>query len=431
MDFPAIAKVLVVFSAMLLGTRLKIPLGMALVCGGVGLGFWAGHPAAQVAADMGVALRSPLMWLFLGVITLVVEIGRYYTEDRNAKTILGAVRRWGGRHGWMAGLMAVPSIIGLVPMPAGALFSAPFVEQASAHSARSPSWKTAVNYVFRHTWEFWWPLYPAVIVAMSVFGIPSWQFMLTLVSFTPFSLVVGYWLLVRRHRGELAVAVAATERPDRREGFLVTVLAVVIGGACVLPSLIKPLLPAMQPENLKMLAMLTGLVVALGMIAADEWRLPERRTFRKLGELKSLQTVATVAGVMVFKTMLDRSGLLPVAGRELVASGIPVAVTVAALPFLAGLVTGIGVGYTATSYPLVVGLMNVEGSGLTPMSTLVLASGFGYAGMMFSPVHLCLIMTRDYFSSSTAAVYRLVAPFLCAIMALAVLLYAVFGVLGW
>jgi hypothetical protein len=180
-----------------------------------------------------------------------------------------------------------------------------------------------------------------------------------------------------------------------------------------------------------MLAMLTGLVVALGMIAADEWRLPERRTFRKLGELKSLQTVATVAGVMVFKTMLDRSGLLPVAGRELVASGIPVAVTVAALPFLAGLVTGIGVGYTATSYPLVVGLMNVEGSGLTPMSTLVLASGFGYAGMMFSPVHLCLIMTRDYFSSSTAAVYRLVAPFLCAIMALAVLLYAVFGVLGW
>lgn len=431
MDVPASARILIVFAAMLFGTRCGIPLGVALVCGGAGLGFWAGHPFAQVVADMGVAVRSPLMWLFLGVIALVIDIGRYYTEDRNAKTILNAVQRWGGRHGWMAGLMAVPSIIGLVPMPAGALFSAPFVEQASAHSARSPSWKTAVNYVFRHTWEFWWPLYPAVIVAMSVFGIESWQFMLALVSFTPVSLVAGYWLLVRPHRAELAMAAVGPGRPDRREGFLVAVLAVIVAGACVLPGLMRPLLPSMHPENLKMLAMLMSMVVALGMIAADEWRLPERRTFRKLFERKSLQTLVTVAGVMVFKTMLDRSGLLPAAGHEFVASGIPVAVTVATLPFLAGLVTGIGVGYTATSYPLVVGLMTVEGSGLTPLSTLALATGFGYAGMMLSPVHLCLVMTRDYFLASTAAVCRLILPFLGVIVALAVLLYIVFGALGW
>lgn len=431
MTIPAILKILFVFAAMLAAARLAVPLGLALVCGGIGLGFWAGHSPGQVGGDLLLALRSPLLWLFLGVISLVIEIGRYYTEERNAKTILEAVRRWGGRHGWMAGLMAVPSIIGLIPMPAGALVSAPFVQQASAHSRRSASWKTAVNYIFRHTWEFWWPLYPAVIVAMSVFRMDTWQFVLALAAYTPVSLAAGYWLLLRPHRAELAIPVEAASRPNRREGFLATILAVIVGGACLLPEVIRPLTPAMDPENRKMLAMLFGLAVALAMVAADEWRLPERRTFRKLAERKSLQTVVTVAGVMVFKSMLDRSGLLPLASRELIGSGVPLAAVVAALPFLAGMVTGIGVGYTATAFPLVVGLLNAEGSGLTPMATLALAMAFGYTGMMLSPVHLCLIMSRDYFSASSRLIYRHMVPVLGVIAAAGVVSYAVFSALGW
>lgn len=431
MDLPAIVKILVVFSAMLAVARIGVPLGLALVGGGIGLGFWAGHGVGLVWSDLLLALRSPLLWLFLGVITLVVEIGRYYTETRNAQTILNAVRRWGGRHGWMAGLMAVPSIIGLVPMPAGALFSAPFVERASAHSERSPAWKTAVNYLFRHTWEFWWPLYPAVIVAMSVFHMDTWRFVLTLAVLTPVSLVAGYWLLVRPHRAELATVSAPPAGREPREGFLVIVLVVIIGGACVLPGLIRPLVPAMDPENRKLLGMLVGLIVALTLVAADEWRLPERPTFRKLFERKSVQTIVTVAGVMVFKSMLDRSGLLPAASRELMASGVPLVATVAALPFLAGLVTGIGVGYTATSFPLVVGLLNAPGSGLTPMATLVLAMACGYTGMMLSPVHLCLIVSRDYFSASAAEVYRLMLPVLGVIAVSGIALYALFRAFGW
>lgn len=431
MDIPAVAKILAAFAGLLLATRFGVPLGLALAGGGVGLEFWAGHGCGRIGADLLLALRSPLLWLFLGVISLVVEIGRYYTEARNAKTILDAVRRWGGRHGWMAGLMAVPSIIGLIPMPAGALFSAPFVEQASAHSARSPAWKTAVNYVFRHTWEFWWPLYPVVIVSMSLFGMETWRFVLALIALTPISLVAGYWLLVRPHRVELALAVGLAATPDPRERLLVTILATIIGGACVLPGAIAPLVPGMDPENRKMLGMLVGLIVALVMIAADEWRLPERRTFLKLLERKSLQTIVTVAGVMIFKSLLDCSGLLPVASRELIASGIPVAMTVAALPFLAGLVTGIGVGYAATSFPLVVGLLHAAGSGLTPMSTVALAMAFGYIGMMLSPVHLCMIMSRDYFSAPSAGVYRLILPYLGVIATTGLALHLVFRALGW
>jgi len=67
-------------------------------------------------------------------------------------------------------------------------------------------------------------------------------------------------------------------------------------------------------------------------------------------------------------------------------------------------------GFSGTAFPLVVELMNAPGSGLYPLSTLVLAYGFGYTGMMFSPVHICLLVTKDYFSSNLAGVYRRILP---------------------
>jgi hypothetical protein len=133
---------------------------------------------------------------------------------------------------------------------------------------------------------------------------------------------------------------------------------------------------------------------------------------------------------MVFKFMLDSSGMLPLAGREMARSGIPVTVAVAGLPFLAGLVTGLALGFTGTSFPLVVGLMAADGSTLTPMSTLVLAYGFGHSGMMLSPIHLCLLVTRDYFRSSFANVCGRLIPCILAVLAYSVVAHIALRLIG-
>jgi hypothetical protein len=139
----------------------------------------------------------------------------------------------------------------------------------------------------------------------------------------------------------------------------------------------------------------------------------------------------TLAGVLIFKFMLGASGLLPVAGDELMDSGIPPVVAVALLPFVAGLVTGIALGFTGTAFPLVVGLLHAEGSGLTPLATLFLAYGFGYMGMMLSPVHLCLLVTRDYYGSRLTAVYRWLWPCAFSVLVFAIGGYSVLHMLGW
>jgi hypothetical protein len=86
---------------------------------------------------------------------------------------------------------------------------------------------------------------------------------------------------------------------------------------------------------------------------------------------------------------------------------------VMALPFLGGMITGIAVGFVGTALPLVTTLiagMLARGGGATdPVSALpyvTLAFAFGFAGMILSPLHACLVLTRRYFNASPAGMYR-------------------------
>jgi integral membrane protein (TIGR00529 family) len=428
---PAVAKILIVFVGMLVLTRARVPLGLAVLAGGIALDFWSGQETAAVAGHLGTALASADVWLMIGITALVVEFGRYVTEKENAEALLAVTKRWGGRHGRAAAVMAAPAMVGLIPMPAGALFSAPLVEQAAAGADRTGAWKTAVNYWFRHIWEYWWPIYPGVILAMSIFQMENWQFFLTQIPFSLVSVGAGYLFLVRRHVDALA-APAVTARVDRRRAVRVVLpLVLVVVSVMLLPVVLGQLWPSMAREHRKMLAMLTGLLAGLALIVQDETRRGCCKAFGSLATAKSLNILTIIGGVMVFQHMLKASGTVTAAAREMQAGHVPFAVVVAVLPLLAGLTTGVAVGFVGASLPLVVGLMAVAGSPLTPMATLSLAYAFGYMGMMLSPLHLCFLVTREYFSTTFAGVYRRIWPCVAAVFAWSLLSHLVYRALGW
>ena len=418
---PAIVKILIVFAAMLSLTRVKVPLSIALIFGGITMNLWAGLSFAETMSNTWQSILSYELWLFIGITVLIIELGRFMTEKRNSDAIISATKRWGGKHGRATTIMAVPAVIGLIPMPAGALFSAPFVAQASDKLNESGQWKTAVNYWFRHIWEYWWPLYPGVIIAMSLFEmIETWKFAAVMFFFTPVVAFSGYFFLVRPHIKDL------TEKPEPQKGknkraiLVISPLLVTIAFVLTLPTLTAKLLPDMDNQTGKLLAILVGLLIGLLIIIAESRILKEgkqkTKVFSSIFKKKSMSVILSIAGVLIFKFMLMKAELLPLAGKELVQSGIPIIIAVAGLPFIAGFVTGVAFGFTGISFPLVVGLLMSGETNLTPISTLVLAYGFGYMGMMLSPVHLCLLVTKDYFETSLGSVYLKILPCVCTVL---------------
>jgi integral membrane protein (TIGR00529 family) len=342
-----------------------------------------------------------------------------------------AAAQWGGRHGRALTLMVIPSVIGLVPMPGGALFSAPLVEQTVREKEWTPDWKAAVNYWFRHVWEYWWPLYPVVIVSLPIFDMETWAFMGTTFWFSPVAIIAGYLFLVRPHLDRLSVSEAGAQASHRRVAWLAVPLLVVVVSMLFLPLILRGWFPDMDLGVRKMLAMLMGMAFGIVLMAWDERRRGRRDMFKGILSRKTAQLLTTLDGVLIFQSLLDTSGLLPAAGAGLSSRGGSLFLVTALLPFIAGLVTGIALGFAGTSFPLVVGLMQAEGSGMTPMSTLALAFGFGYAGMMLSPVHLCFVLTRNFFSASYRSIYRHIWPCVAVVMAASVVLHLLLRRLAW
>ena len=421
MDFSAVAKILIIFFGILLSTRGKIPLGAGLISGGLVLDLWAGKSLQALPADFWQAIIRPELWLLAITITLIMEIGHFMASEENGKAILALARRFGGKHGQAVSLALIPAAIGLVPMPGGALFSAPLVGRTAENSSNSPEWKAAVNYWFRHILEYWWPLYPVVIVTLSIFTLQTWKFMLLQVPFTLVSITAGYFFLLRFHTFSFKTDGPEKENLPSILQVLLPIIIIVLA-TLLLPDFFHKMLPGLNPASWKLLAMLTGLLISLGILWLNRKNL-SRKMFSDIGSKKTMTVFITLAGVMIFESLLNSSGLIPLAGRELSRGSVPIALIIAFLPFLAGLVTGIAIGFAGTAFPIVVGFISAGDVSIQPMAALALAFSMGYAGMMLSPVHLCFLLTVDYFSASFIKVYTYLFPCVLSVMLWGIAMY--------
>jgi integral membrane protein (TIGR00529 family) len=421
MDFSAVVKILIVFFGVLTVSRIRIPLGVGLIGGGLLLDLWSGKSLQVLPADFWQALMRPELWLLTINISLIMEIGHFMASDENGKAIVSLARRYGGKHGQAASLVLIPAAIGLVPLPGGALFSAPLVGQSTENSS-SPEWKAAVNYWFRHILEYWWPLYPVVIVTLSIFTLQTWKFMLLQIPFTFVSLSAGYFFLLRHKTFSFTPDDPASEQELPSIVQVLLPIIIIVLATLLLPVFFHKIMPGLNPASRKLLSMLTGLVISLALIRFGRANY-SRKMFSDLFTLKTLNVFLTLGGVMIFESLLDSSGLIPLAGRELSIGQVPIGLIIAFLPFLAGLVTGIAIGFAGVAFPIVVGFISAGEISMQPMAALVLAFSMGYVGMMLSPVHLCFLLTVEYFSASFLKVYKYILPCALSIMVFGIIVY--------
>jgi hypothetical protein len=115
-----------------------------------------------------------------------------------------------------------------------------------------------------------------------------------------------------------------------------------------------------------------------------------------------------IVGIRVFSAILGKAGVPHAAALELENAGIPTVIATALIPFIAGLVTGVGYGYVGLAYPIVFGMLGSKGA-IPLEAAVVLAGSFGYAGMMLSPLHVCMVVTAEHFKVGLTAMIRRVA----------------------
>lgn len=405
MAIPALIKVLCCFGLILALNRLRIHLSICLFIGAVAVGIWMGLSPGNVIHSFATSLSSLETVQLVVIICLILVVSQLMKVsgqlDRIVNNFVAVVQN--------ASTVSVvmPALIGLLPMPGGALFSAPMVETAVAGCSLSQDRKTAVNYWFRHIWEFWWPLYPGVVLAVSLLQVEMWRFILIQAPLTLLSVGAGSIFLLQPLRGT-----SNRDNQGSRGGkvlgpFLWEVMPILLVVGCIV--FLALLRNCLQWTGIR-INLPTSLPLLLGLLTCSIWviwanRLSLQDLWRAVMNRNTLPMLLLIFGIMAFKGALIYSQAVLQIREEMVQYQIPFLLVVMGMPFISGLITGIAIGFVGATFPLLVPLL----AGLSSLDFLLhasLAYVAGYMGMMLSPVHICLLVTKDYFKASLAASYR-------------------------
>lgn len=296
-------------------------------------------------------------------------------------------------------MASMPALIGLLPSMGGALFSAPMVDESSKGINISPEKKAFVNYMFRHPWEFVLPLYPGVILASAITAFPLRDLILANFPYA-LCLVIGGTLWGLRGIG------------SHKDSFQR------VSGSGILSFL--PLLIIL----FTVIILHLNLSISLGMVIIGLYfvlRYPLKGIFQSIREGFSWDIVIIILGVMTFKAVLNSSGAVTNLSTFFSREGIPVLPILFFLPFVYGLLTGLTVGFVGSTFPILLGLENVH-----HISAISFAFASGYVGVLLSPVHLCLVLTREYFKAEMTGIYKKTIMASILIMLVATIEYFIF-----
>ena len=70
------------------------------------------------------------------------------------------------------------------------------------------------------------------------------------------------------------------------------------------------------------------------------------------------------------------------------------------------LLVGLAVGFVGASFPIVLAMVEQMPDHGSIRPYIALAYAFGHLGQMISPLHLCQVVSNEYFGAESRAVYR-------------------------
>ena len=400
-----IARILGVLVFLIVLVRKKVPSGAVLLLGSLLLAVLYLMPAGVLFSALETALvKTPEAVKVALALTAIRGFELVLREKKILQGMMNASRNFSS--GGKALIVSMPLLIGTLPSMGGAYFSAPMVEEASKGMGLDAERKGFLNYWFRHPWEYVLPLYPGIVLASAVSGTRLATLMLFNLPYALGVAATGYIFGLSGIGGESAREGVKEQKKQKRpfEGFL-----------SFLPifSILAMVIIFGMEFQWAILAALAGLFVFYKYRPSEVWRVI-RLSF-------SMDVLLLVAGVMIFKQVLVDSGAVANLGRSLAVEGIPLMALLSAIPFVAGLLTGHTMAFVGAAFPLLMSLPG--GSGPHAIS---FAFACGFLGVLLSPVHICLMLSREYFKADLWGIYKRTIPAAVVIFMVAVGEYLIF-----
>ena len=389
-------KLLVVIILIVVLLLIKLDLGLIMFLSSVLLGLLFKHGFYEFTNNFFLTITNYTTLELIGVIVLVYVLSSILLRTKSMEGIVSSLQSIVADYRLI--LFFIASFLGLIPMPAGAMFSAPLVRKIGEKNNLTPEEIMFSNYWFRHTWEFIWPLIPGVVLYSSVTGISLRDIMILQFPISIAALLIGFVWMYSHLKKSINDEINYKDLKNQILNFFKSVWSILLIVSLVLFA------------NLDLLIALGITIIILIVIHKISVVTLKEIALRDI----SFKVIILIIGIMFFKQVLESTQGMNQIPQIFSAIGINIWVILFIIPFVLGFLTGITTGFIGISFPILMPLM-IQGGSLN-LSMVVFAYVAGFVGMMMSPMHLCFTVTVEYLKVNIFSFYKTLAIHLLVLL---------------
>ena len=397
-----IIKLLAVIAVIIFLIRKKWNLGYIMLIASLLLGVAFSLSPIQIGNNFVLALIDPATLKLIGIIVLVYILSGVLRKVENLRDLVDSLQ--GLVKDYRLILAFIPAFLGLIPMPAGAIFSAPMVKAIGDRVGLTPEEDTFVNYWFRHIWEFAWPLFPGMIIFSGLLKVEIQEVILVQLPLTITAVIVGFvweYKNLKKDNGTIS-----------KKDIFLNLKKLFLGIWPILFIIILVL-------GIKIDIILSLVIVILSLLLINIKKLTPRTIKEIIKNDIDLGVVILIVGIMIFQRILQVSGGIEIVPEAFAKLGIHPFIVLFSIPFFVGMMTGMSAAALGIGLPV---LLPIIVQGEANLYYAILAFTGSFAGVMISPMHLCLVVTRNYFKADMGKIYKmLILPLTIIILSALVL----------
>ncbi len=396
--------VIIAFIVIIVLIRKKFNFGLSLILGSLIVGVFSLREIDPVDIPKAIIEASFYSFKTDQIVTQTIELALLMTlifilaklmQETGAITkLIDSLRTFFSKGGTLG---VIPAVYGLMPVPGGALFSAPMINKEGDKYHLDKNQKNFLNIWFRHVWFPIYPISSAMILICSekFSNINIYSLILANVPAFIAIIIIGFILLKKF----ITNAPKQQTNPTKDYSGLMFLLPPII------PLVFYAVLQLFGFPQIR--SFLIGVVFSIILVYFIT-NINRRDYIQALKKSLTWKLGIAIFGIMIFREMFEVSGANVIIADMIGNLPFPAIWMVALIPLLLGSLTGYNLGAIALSYFLVEPFFSFTGVSIIGLTSIIFMSSF--VGYLVSPIHLCNVLSSDYLKTDTTRMYKMFIP---------------------
>jgi len=396
--------VVVAFVVIILLINKKFNFGVSLILGSLILGIFSLQtielvdiPKAFIEASIysfndQQIVTETIELVFL--LMLIYILAKCMQETEAIKKLIDSLRTFFSKGGTLG---VIPAVYGLMPVPGGALFSAPMISEEGKKYLLKKNQKNFLNVWFRHIWFPIYPISSAMILICSEKFSNINIYHLILVNIPAFiaSIIIGIIYLKKFIK---KASIQQTKSEKNYTGLIYLLPPIV-------PLFFYGVLQFFDFPQIR--SFLIGVVFSI-IFLYFLIKISFKEYIQIIKKSITWKLALAIFGIMIFREMFDVSKANILIADMIGRLPFPALLIIIVIPLLLGLLTGYNLGAIALSYFLVEPFFSFTGINIIGLTSIIFISSL--VGYLISPIHLCNVLSSEYLKTDTTRMYKMYIP---------------------